>query len=340
MSESVTINAIFEAPSSLPEAHEASLNSARARQDQLTKPQGSLGRLEEIAVFMASWQNTEKPVISNGYCLVFAGNHGITAKGVSLFPAEVTAQMVMNFEAGGAAINQLCDTAGLSLKVTPLSLDTPTADFSEGPAMSREEVLEAMQIGADALPADADYVCFGEMGIGNTSSAAAIGAAQFGGDASDWTGAGTGLDQAGIAQKAAIINQALSHHGTHFEDTVALLCAYGGRELAAIAGGVLAARARSVPVMLDGFICTAAAATLTASFGMSVLDHCLVSHQSMEPGHHKMTKALGESPLLDMQMRLGEASGAALATLIVKGALSTHNGMATFAEAGVSESDE
>ena len=331
---------LFDTAKTLPLASVAAHNSAKERQDQLTKPQGSLGRLEDIAIFMASWQGVEKPEINHGSCLVFAGNHGITAKGVSLFPAEVTAQMVFNFEAGGAAINQLCETAQLTLSVTPLSLEKPTADFSEGPAMSRDEVLEAMQAGADAIPENADYLCFGEMGIGNTSSAAAIGAAQFGGSASDWTGAGTGLDQEGISRKAEVIGAALSHHGTSFTDTIALLGAYGGRELAAIAGGVLAARARSIPVMLDGYICTAAAASLTASFGADVLDHCLISHKSQEPGHIKMIEALGKSPLLDMGMRLGEASGAALATSIVRAALSTHNGMATFAEAGVSESDE
>ena len=334
------IASLFEDKSQLAMRDEDSSHAAIERQNQLTKPQGSLGRLEELAVFLAGWQRTEHPQIAHGYCLVFAGNHGITAKGVSLFPAEVTAQMVMNFEAGGAAINQLCRTADLALHVKALSLDTPTADFSETTAMSRDEVLTAMQAGADAIPADADYLCFGEMGIGNTSSAAAIGAAQFGGTAAQWTGAGTGLDKAGIASKAQIIETAIALHGRDFDDSVALLGAYGGRELAAIAGGVLAARARSLPVMLDGFICTAAAASLTASFGASVLDHCLISHKSQEPGHIKMIEALGKSPLMDMQMRLGEASGAALATMIVRGALATHNGMATFAQAGVSGSED
>ena len=167
----------------------------------------ALGRLEDIAIFMAGWQGKEKPTISNGYCLVFAGNHGITAKGVSLFPAEVTSQMVLNFEAGGAAINQLCKTADLTLNVTSLSLDKPTADFSETKAMSEDEVLEAMQAGADAIPEDADYVCFGEMGIGNTTSAAAIGTAQFGGEAKEWTGAGTGLDSEALIKRRKSSNK-------------------------------------------------------------------------------------------------------------------------------------
>ena len=334
------ITDLFENNSAVPAPCDDSRQAASARQDQLTKPQGSLGRLEEIAIFMAGWQKAEKPEINNGYCHVFAGNHGITAKGVSLFPADVTVQMVMNFQAGGAAINQLCQAAGLTLEVTSLTLDEPTKDFSETTAMSRDEVIAAMQTGADAIADDADYLCFGEMGIGNTSSAAAIGASQFGGSANDWTGAGTGLDADGIARKTQIIEQALALHGTAFDDTITLLGAYGGRELAAIAGGVLAARARSIPVMLDGYICTAAAATLVASFGSSILDHCLISHKSQEPGHIKMVEALGKTPLLDMGMRLGEASGAALATTIVRSALATHNGMATFAEAGVSGSEE
>jgi nicotinate-nucleotide--dimethylbenzimidazole phosphoribosyltransferase len=260
----------------------------------------------------------------------------VVAKGVSPFPAEVTTQMVMNFEAGGAAINQLCREAGLSLTVTPLQLDVPTGDISEGMAMTPDEVIAAMNAGADALDDSCDYLVVGEMGIGNTTAAAALSMGRFGGDASRWVGPGTGLDDEGVAHKAKIVDQAFARHGRLNGDPVSLLAHYGGRELAAIAGAVLAARMRSIPVMLDGFISSAAASALTAGDRLSVLDHCEISHMSAEPGHLRLAVALRKQPIIDLGMRLGEGSGAATATLLVRAALATHNGMATFAEAGVS----
>jgi len=252
--------------------------AARDRQATLTKPPGSLGKLENLAVWMAGWQATPRPCLNNGQCLVFAGNHGVVSKGISPFPAEVTQQMVLNFEAGGAAINQLCREAGLSLKVVSLQLERPTGDISEGPAMSESEVLDAMNTGANALDDSCDYLAVGEMGIGNTTIAAALSMVRFGGDAARWVGPGTGLDDAGVAHKAAIVEQAATLHGRLNNDPVSLLAAAGGRELAAIAGAVLAARMRSVPVMLDGFISSAAAAALTAGDRLDVLDHCEISH--------------------------------------------------------------
>jgi nicotinate-nucleotide--dimethylbenzimidazole phosphoribosyltransferase len=310
---------------------------ARDRQAQLTKPPGSLGRLEDIAVWLAGWQGTVQPRIINGQCLIFAGNHGVVKQGVSPFPAEVTAQMVLNFKAGGAAINQLCREAGLKLTVADLQLDNPTGDISTEPAMSEDEVLSAMNIGAEALDDSCDYLVVGEMGIGNTTVAAALSMGRFGGDAPRWVGPGTGLDDDGVAHKAKIVERAFDLHGRCNRDPVSLLATYGGRELAAIAGAVLAARMRSIPVMLDGFISSAAAAALTAGDRIKVLDHCQISHMSSEPGHLRLAVALGKQPLIDLKMRLGEGSGAAVATLVVRAAIATHNGMATFAEAGVSE---
>ena len=321
----------------LPAANGEVKNQAYARQNQLTKPPGSLGKLETIAVWMAGWQGVEKPVINNGQCLVFAGNHGVVAQNISSFPAEVTGQMVANFTAGGAAINQLCDEANLKLKVTDIELDRPTRDLSQGPAMTEAEVLEAMNIGAAQIVEDCDFIVVGEMGIGNTTAAAALCMARFGGDAPRWVGPGTGLDDDGVAHKAKIIEQAIDTQGETDANPVALLAGFGGRELAAIAGAVLAARMRSIPVMLDGFISTAAAAALTADGKLDALDHTVISHMSMEPGHLRLAVALRKQPLIDLGMRLGEASGGAVATLIVRAALATHNGMATFAEAGVSE---
>ena len=327
---------IAELMESLPQKDGTARAMAAARQNQLTKPPGSLGRLEQVALWMAEWQKTTTPQIEHGKCLVFAGNHGVVKQGISPFPQEVTQQMVWNFEAGGAAINQLCETAGLELSVTALDLGRPTIDFTTAPAMDPDEVIHAMNAGAAAVGETCDYLIVGEMGIGNTTAAAAICMARFGGDAGGWVGPGTGLDQAGVTHKAMIVQAALDQHGDGMTDCVSLLAAYGGRELAAIAGAVLEARLRSIPVMLDGFISSSSAATLTAGNRLGVLDHCMISHLSSEPGHIRLASALRMQPLMDLRMRLGEASGAAVATLLVRAALATHNGMATFTEAGVS----
>jgi nicotinate-nucleotide--dimethylbenzimidazole phosphoribosyltransferase len=320
----------------LPAIDTATAGQAHDRQQQLTKPPGSLGRLEDLAIWMAGWQGQEKPEIKAPACLIFAGNHGVAQNGVSAFPPEVTEQMVLNFQHGGAAINQLCQAAGSSLNVFPLSLDTPTADFSEQPAMSIEDTLAAMQMGADAIPDDADLILPGEMGIGNTSSAAALCHLVFGGKADTWTGRGTGLDDDRLAHKISIITKAVNRVKNQTLDPVAMLSELGGRELAAIAGCVLAARLRRIPVLLDGFISTAACLPLWAS-NNAALDHCQISHYSKEPGHRHVIDALGKTAILDLDLRLGEASGAAIALQIVRSALAAHNGMATFAEAGVSD---
>ena len=316
----------------LPTADPAASAAARARQDSLTKPPGSLGRLEELAVFMAGWQGRDRPRIDRAQALVFAGNHGICAQGVNPFPQEVTAQMVANFDAGGAAINQLCRVAGADLSVVALDLDRPTSDFTTGPAMTAAETLEAMNRGAAAVDPGADVLILGEMGIGNSTVAAGLASALFGGDPADWVGPGTGSDADGIARKIAAIRAGLARH-----DGLApmqILAALGGREQAAICGAVMAARAARVPVILDGFICTAAAAPLYAADNR-LLDHCLVGHVSAEPGHARLLEVLNQRPILGLEMRLGEGSGAAVALMVLRAALACHNGMATFAEAGI-----
>ncbi len=317
---------------SLPRADENARAEALARQNNLTKPPGALGRLEELAIFMAGWQANPRPRIERAQALVFAGNHGICAQGVNPFPQEVTAQMVANFDAGGAAINQLCAANGAALGVIALDLDRPTADFTTGPAMTVAETLDAMNRGAAAVDAKADILILGEMGIGNSTVAAALGAACFGGSAAEWVGPGTGSDPAGIARKIAAIEAGLRRHAG--QSPMQVLASLGGREQAAICGAVLAARAARVPVILDGFICTAAAACLHAA-DPHLLAHCLVGHASAEPGHRRLLAALGQTPVLEFDMRLGEGTGAALALGILRSALACHNGMATFAEAGV-----
>ncbi len=318
----------------LPSFDTEAARAAQARQDSLTKPQGSLGRLEELAVFMAGWRRTSRPSIARAQALIFAGNHGICAQGVNPYPQEVTAQMVANFEGGGASINQLCRVNDAELAVIALDLDRPTADFTQGPAMSEAETIDAMNRGAAAVDKGADVVILGEMGIGNSTIAAALTSALFGGTPSDWVGPGTGSDAEGLARKINAIERGLALHGG--QPALETLARLGGREQAALCGAILAARMAHIPVILDGFICTAAAAVLYAA-DPKLLDHCLVGHASAEPGHRRLLAAIHQRAVLEFDMRLGEGSGAALALGILRSALECHNGMATFGEAGVSE---
>jgi nicotinate-nucleotide--dimethylbenzimidazole phosphoribosyltransferase len=320
----------------LPPGDAAAAEAARACQSRLTKPPGSLGRLEDLAVWLAAWQGRDPPRLERVFALVLAGNHGVAARGVSAYPAEVTAQMVANFHAGGAAINQLCRVAEAELAVIDLELDRPTGDFSQVPAMSEAKCIEALGRGMGAIAPDLDLLALGEMGIGNTTSAAAICSALFGGPAIVWAGPGTGLDAAGVARKAEVIEAALLCHRDAQGDPLEVLRRLGGREIAAMVGAILAARERRVPVLLDGFVAGAAAAILHA-LEPSALDHVQAAHLSAEPGHRRLLEQLGMHPLLQLEMRLGEASGAALAILLCRAALACHAGMATFAEAGVSE---
>jgi len=316
---------------SLPAFDGEAAAQAQARQDQLTKPQGSLGRLEELAVFMAGWRGTSRPRIDRAQVLIFAGNHGVCAQGVSPFPPEVTGAMVANFAVGGAAINHLARISGADLKVVALDLDRPTADFTQGPAMSEAEALDAMNRGAAAVDLSADVLLLGEMGIGNSTAAAALCAGLFD-PAGDWVGPGTGAAGAMLEIKRRVVAEAAARHKG--VPPAHMIAALGGRELAAICGAVLAARAARIPVLLDGFICTAAAAPL---FGANpdLLAHCLIGHASAEPGHAGLVKALGKRPILDLGMRLGEGSGAAVALGVLRCAVAMHDGMATFAEAGI-----
>jgi len=319
----------------LPEGHPAIAAAVRKRNAQLTKPAGSLGRLEELVAWLAHWQGKNPPVLEHVEILVFAGNHGVTAQGVSAFPSEVTAEMVANFASGGAAINQLAQLARATLRVFPLSLERPTADFTQMPALGEDEFIEAVRAGYEAVRPDADVVCVGEMGIGNTTAAAALSAALFGGGATRWAGRGTGIDESGLARKRSAIERALVRHSAILDDPLATAAALGGRELAAILGAVLAARHRGVPVLLDGFASTAAAAPLK-KLNSRALAHATASHVSAESGHGHLLEELGLFPLLDLGMRLGEASGAAVALLILRAAVECHRGMATFDGAAVS----
>jgi nicotinate-nucleotide--dimethylbenzimidazole phosphoribosyltransferase len=320
----------------LPSGHPAASLAVAQREDTLIKPPKSLGRLEELAAFLAHWQGHAPPRLDRTEVLVFAGNHGVTAQGVSAYPSEVTVQMVANFFHGGAAINQLARTAGADLRVIPLMLDQPTADFTGKPAMSEGEFLAAVAAGYGAVPPQSDLICLGEMGIGNTTAASAIAAALFGGGGARWAGRGTGVDDRGLAKKREVIDRALDRHAGLLDDPLRIAAALGGRELAAILGATLAARRHNIPVLLDGFVCTAAVAPLY-KLRADTLAHALAAHVSAEAGHRALLDELKLRPLLDLNMRLGEASGAATALLILRAALACHTGMATFAEAGVSD---
>ena len=284
----------------LPGPDNRAAEQAAVRDATLTKPPGALGRLEGLVEWICGWQAKHPPTLDRCRMAIFAGNHGVTAEGVSAFPADVTQQMIGNFRAGGAAINQLCALTNTDIRIFPIALETPTQNFVDAPAMSEPECAEAMAI-----------------------------------DAEIWVGPGTGVTGDAYSNKIRVVRNAVDFHRPFAGDGLSTLCRFGGREMAAIAGAIIAARHAKVPVLLDGYVCCAAAAALFA-VNNSILDHCIVGHASAEPGHRHLLEAVNQHPLLDLDMRLGEGSGAALALMILKAAVACHNGMATFDEAKVS----
>lgn len=322
----------------LPAADVEAAGAAAERQAQLLKPPGALGRLEELAAWMAAWQGRARPGLERPRIAVFAGNHGVAAQGVSAYPPAVTAQMVQAFVAGQAAVNQLAELHGADLRIYEMALDQPTADFTQGPAMSEEDCVRALAYGMMAVEEGFDVMALGEMGIANTTAAAALCLGLFGGEARDWVGPGTGVDDAGLIHKCHVVERAVEQNREALTDPLEVLRCLGGLELAAVAGAVVACRLARIPVLLDGYASTAAAAVL-AALDPALLDHCQVAHVSAEPGHRRLLERLGKRPLLDLGMRLGEASGAAVALPLLQAAVACLNGMATFEEAGVSGRD-
>ncbi len=320
---------------SMPDASAEAVAFVRARDTQLTKPAGALGRLEEIVQWLAAWQAKEQPTVERPTVVVFAGNHGVVAQGVSAYPGEVTRQMVANFSNGGAAVNQICATFGAGLKVFEMALDIPTKDITQEAAMTEAECAATMAFGMEAIHG-VDLLCLGEMGIGNTTPAAAVYAALYGGETSHWVGRGTGVDDAGLKRKIDAVERALALHRDHLSDPFEILRRVGGREIAAICGAILAARMERTPVVLDGYVVCAAAAILHA-VDPSTIDHCMAGHLSPEGAHADALRRMGKKPLLDLGMRLGEGSGAALTIGIIQAALACWRDMATFESAGVSE---
>lgn len=326
--------------------------AAADRQSVLTKPPGSLGRLEEVAVRLAAMQGSERPRADEIRIAVFAGDHGVAAESVSAFPQAVTAAMVRNFAAGGAAISVLARELGAGLEivdlgtvpgaeepgrgVTRLELGAGTANFTGGPAMTEQQVARALEAGRGAATraGNCDLFIGGEMGIGNTTAAAAMTAALLELEPGDIAGPGTGLDARGVRRKAEVIGRGLHFHRKHLADPFEVLRRLGGFEIAALAGAFIACAQAGKPALVDGFIATTAALT-AERLHPGTLDWLLFTHRSAEPGHRLLLGALGQAPLLDLGMRLGEGSGAAVAVPLLRLACALHNGMATFEEAGI-----
>ncbi len=333
--------------------NEAMQAAARERQNNLTKPPGSLGRLEELSVQLAGILEQERPSVTRKAVIVMAGDHGVVAEGVSAYPAEVTPQMVMNFLYGGAAINALAGSAGARVVIVDMGVaaDLPdhpqlvkrkvaygTKNMAVGPAMTREQAEDALLAGIEVVSAEIenglDLVAIGEMGIGNTTAATALTAVFTGLPIADLTGRGTGVDDAGLARKIQVIENALAVNKPDPNDAMDALMKVGGLEIAGLAGVVLGAAARRVPVVIDGFI-SSAAALVAAELAPAVKPYLIGSHESVEIGHQAILRRLGVRPLFNLDMRLGEGTGAALAFPIIEGAARVLDEMATFAEAGV-----
>ena len=327
--------------------------AARARQATLTKPPGSLGDLETLAIRLAGWQRRERPSVQRVHITVFAGDHGITAEGVSAFPQAVTVEMLRNFARGGAAISVLARTLGATFEVVNLGTALPvtggehdrrlgpgTVSFAQGAAMSEAQLTAALDAGRQsvdrAVAADAQLYVGGEIGIGNTTAAAALACALLPAEPEALAGPGTGLDAGGVARKAAVIRSSLQRHAGGLGNALEILRRLGGFEIAALAGAYVRCAQVGVPALIDGFISTAAA-LIAQRLRPGAGTWWLFSHRSREPGHAALLAALDARPLLELGMRLGEGSGAAMAVPILRLACELHGGMATFAEAGVSE---
>ena len=341
----------LSAPCAQPDA--AMLEIAAARQQQLTKPPGSLGMLEALAIQLAALQRTPTPTVDRVWISVFAGDHGVADENVSAFPQVVTGEMVRNFASGGAAISVLARSLGANLEVVNLgtvndpgeipgvrrALIAPsTANFCLGPAMSMEQLETALAVGAESVRAakasDAQLFIGGEMGIANTTSAAALASALLSEPPSSLAGAGTGLNASGIMHKVTVLERALAQHADATTALEQLRC-LGGFEIAALAGAYIAAAQSGMPVLVDGFIATTAALT-AVRMHPDARQWLLFAHRSKEHGHARILRALDADPMLDLGLRLGEASGAATAVPVLRLACALHNGMATFEQAGVS----
>ena len=317
-----------DAPNPVAEAHDA----LTARAGRVLRPTGAFARLDEVAAWLAGWQGTDRPAVDRPALLVFVSDHGVALEGVSAYPAEATAAMYAALRSGVATASVLAREVGALIDVIDMGVGRPTGNITREPAMDAVRFEASFQAGRDAVRRiDADLLVVGEMGIGNTTSAAAVACALFGRTAEDWTGRGTGIDDSTLDRKVAAVRAACSRLAT--EDPVEIMRQLGGAEMAAIAGAVLEARLHGLPVILDGFVTTAAVAMLEAS-RPGALDHCIAGHRSPEPGHSLLLEKLGKEPLLDLGLRLGEGSGAVAAIPLLRMAVSAVVDVATFEEWG------
>jgi len=336
---------------------EAAMRSTRARQDTLTKPPGSLGRLEELSIQLAGMQADPLPSVERKAVIVMAGDHGVASEGVSAYPSEVTAQMVQNFLHGGAAINALARQAGARVTVVDVGVASEfgpvpgliqrkvmygTRSLAQGPAMTRQEAEQALQVGVDVLNEESarglDLVATGDMGIGNTTPSSAIAAVMTGLPVAQVVGRGTGIDDQGLQHKIKVIEQALAVNKPDAKEALDVLHKVGGLEIAGLAGVMIAAAGRRIPIVVDGFISTAAA-MIAVGLAPGVREYLISAHQSVEVGHRAMLRHLGLTPLLDLNLRLGEGTGAALAFHLIEASTRILREMATFDEAGVSDKE-
>jgi nicotinate-nucleotide--dimethylbenzimidazole phosphoribosyltransferase len=341
----------------IPPLDESAMRSARARQDRLTKPRGSLGRLEELSIQLAGMKADPFPSVERKAVIVMAADHGVAAEGVSAYPAEVTAQMVLNFLRGGAAINSLARQAGARVSVVDIGVASEfgtvpgliqhkvmcgTRSLAQGPAMTRREAEQALQVGVVVLNEEAsrglDLVATGDMGIGNTTPSSAIAAVMTGLPVSQVVGRGTGIDDQGLQHKIQVIEQSLAVNRPDASDALDVLHKVGGLEIAGLAGVMIAAAGRRIPIVVDGFISTAAA-MIAVGLAPGVREYLISAHQSVEVGHRAMLNHLSLAPLLDLNLRLGEGTGAALAFHLIEAATRILREMATFDEAGVSDKE-
>lgn len=341
----------------IPALDQEAAAKARQRQNQLTKPTGSLGQLEDLSIQLAAITGNPRPSVPRKGVIVMAGDHGVTREGVSAYPSEVTPQMVMNFLHGGAAINVLTRQAGARVVIVDVGVlldmgSVPglisrkvacgTANMAVGPAMTREQAEAALQVGMDVvkteIDAGLDLVATGDMGIGNTTPSSAIVAAFTGLPVIQVTGRGTGLDESGLTRKVAVIERALEVNRPDPQDAMDVLMKVGGLEIAGLAGVIIGAAANRVPVVIDGFI-SGAAALVAAELVPAVKPFMIAAHQSVEIGHKAIHERLGLRPLINLDLRLGEGTGAALAFHLIEASCRILNEMATFAEAGVSDKE-
>jgi nicotinate-nucleotide--dimethylbenzimidazole phosphoribosyltransferase len=349
------MNKINQAITSIKPLDERAMAEARMRQDNLTKPQGSMGQLESLSIQIAGIKGESRPRIIHKVIFTLAGDHGVTRKGVSAYPSEVTPQMVYNFLRGGAAINVLARQVGARVIVADLGVASSlerhsqlkdkkvalgTHNMAEGPAMSREEAIRSIEAGMELVEEELtkgmDILGTGDMGIGNTTPSSAITSALTGVDVAAVTGKGAGLDEEGWKRKVKVIQKALALNQPDPKDAIDVLSKVGGFEIGGIVGLILAGARYRIPVVIDGFI-SGAAALVATSLSPQARPYLISSHQSAEPGHKRILEHLGLIPLLNLNMRLGEGTGAALGIFLVEASLKILDEMATFAEAGVSE---